>query len=177
MAQSSLYKNTSTALAEDVNLVSDDTRQLGIVDSVGKITDPVDFTEDSSRNVGQVTVTNTVDTDETGPVGLDIPTGAVFDTGGNSGVSNALTVVLGEYRKSVDFWYNVANTNGDVVVEVSESSGGTNWYEMVRFSGADVITGGKMIQIETAFEYVRAYVTSGIADGNVTRLVLAGKGL
>lgn len=177
MAQSPIYKTGSESVSSTVDVTDDDQRQIGTVTSVGDITNPIDFTEDATRSVGQVGVTNTVDTNVTAPVGLDIPTTAIFDTAGVSGEAGAATLSLGRYRQTVDAWYDVANTNGDIVIEVSESSGGTNWYEIARFSGTDVVTGGNLIQLETSFEYARLWVTSGAADADVNRLVIASKGL
>ena len=177
MPQSSLYKTSGTELAENVNVTNDATRAIGVA-TVDEVSTPVDFTDDSARQLGQASVTNTVTVEQATTPDVNIGDyGSIVDSSTAAGEAGAATLNLGDFRSAVDAYYEVTAASDTIRVEVSSTSGGTNWRQVYSIDAADVVTGGQAIQFETAYQYARVVASSGYTDSEVNVLELASKGI
>lgn len=171
MAQSTLYKIGAENITSTVDVTSDSGRDMGSV-TVDEILAAIDIADRSTRDLGNAAVTNTVSVEEQGVVGVSVNNAAqVSATTSTGGAANAAAVDLGIHRTKVDLFYDVVDTTGDIVIEVSTD--GVAWREYERLTGDAVITGGEVAQLDTAFQHVRAYATH--ADADVTLLELVGR--
>lgn len=97
----------------------------------------------------------------------------------SAGSGGAVSLDLGALKKDVDGYYDVATTAGDIVIEVSPTgafSGEQRVHTRVEASEGDVATGGKFVQIDTTYQYVRMYAGSGFADADVNTLEIVSRG-
>ena len=94
-----------------------------------------------------------------------------------AGSANAASIDLGDVREAVDVFYDVANNNGSIEVEVSTDD--ATWRPLTSVPSGDIDSGGEQafVQVETAYQFVRAYAGGSFADGDVNTIETVSRGV
>lgn len=155
MAQSNLYNSSNTA--DVVDVTTDDARDIGDVD-VKTVQGAVDISDRDARNLGEVDIPNTVPTDLQY---IDPITGSTTTAGTN------VTLLLGDYRKTVNFW---VDTSGSATFTVEVRIANGTWFQLDQINYSSAVS--QVESYTTAFEEVRARV-----DSSLNNLVGISKGV
>lgn len=170
---------TGSPLATDLQEVG------GQAQSAVDIAAVLDALENALASVG----TDTLQTEQQSPVGVEDTTGTQIDpvasgdasqvsaTTAASGAANAASIDLGQVRNDVDVFYDVANDNGSIEVEVSTDN--ATWRPFTTVASGDIPTGGEQafVQIDTAYRYVRAYAGGAYADADINTIEAVTRGI
>lgn len=101
----------------------------------------------------------------------------ITDTTASAGSANAASIKLGELRDAIDVYYDVANNNGDIVVEVSATG---DWAgeekEVDRQASGNISSTGETDWIygDTTYTYARAYASSAYANADINEIEISG---
>lgn len=98
----------------------------------------------------------------------------------DAGSGSAVSLNLGDLRQNVDAFYDVGTTDDDIIVEVSHNgdfSGEEKEHTRISQSAGDVVTGGKLVQVETVYQHIRIYAGSGFTNADVNELEIVSRGI
>jgi len=91
----------------------------------------------------------------------------------SAGSDEAAEVALGPFRKDFDVYYDIESGAGSLEIEVSLDSNSWRFFDSVSLPvGGEV----DIAQGKTAYRFVRAFVTDGVADSDIERVELVAKG-